>query len=141
MSVKPKLRKVEPFFLYGSDSKITSKENAKKVVKANMYYMIAFTIALFALHLANIYYAEGTLENYNYLVLTLLFGSMSFLAYQFMSRTASIIIFIIAILAMIIMGYIGILGIRFLFATIVATAAYRCIKATFYYQKQAVANV
>lgn len=140
MSVKPKLRMIEPFFLYGSDSEITSKENAKKIVKANMYYMIAFTIALFTLHLANIYYAEGKLENYNYFVLTLLFGSMSFFAYKLMSRTASIIIFIITILAIIIMGYIGILGIRFLFSTIVATAAYRCIKATFYYQKQAVAN-
>jgi len=138
MQTKSKFKKVEPFFLYGEDSQISSKDNARKIVKANMYYMVAFTIALFSLHLANIYFAEGKLENYNYLILTIIFGSMSFLTYKFMSRISSLILFIIAILAMMIMGYIGILGIRFLFAAIVATAAFRCIKATLYYQKHAV---
>jgi len=141
MLPKQKLKKFEPFFLYGDGSEILSNENAIKVVKENMRYMIAFTLTLFALHLANIYYADGKLENYNYLVLTIVFGLMSFFTYKFMSRIASIVLFTIAIIAILIMGYIGIFGIRFLFAALVATAAYRCIKATFYYQKQAIKSV
>jgi hypothetical protein len=130
-----KWRVVEPFHLYGEDSEISSLDHAKKIVKSNMYYLHAFTIALFVLHLANIFYAEEKLENYNYIILTLIFGFMSFLTYKFMSRTASVILFFISIMAVLIISYLGIFGMRFLFAAIVSMAAFRCIKATIYYQK------
>lgn len=136
---KPK--RIEPFFLRGIESIITSKEHALKVVKQNMYYLNAFTLAFVALYIARIYFSDERLVSYLYIAIAILFGAMSFLTYKFMSRISSVILFIVAFATMLFLGWFGILGMRFLFAMIVSMAAFRCIQATIHYQKEADTNV
>ena len=136
---KPK--RIEPFFFRGVESIITSKEHAIKVVRQNMYYLNAFTLAFIALYIARIYFSDEKLVSYLYIAIAIFFGSMSFLTYKLMSRISSVILFIVAFATMLFLGWFGIFGMRFLFAMIVAMAAFRCIQATLYFQKATVENV
>ncbi len=127
---------VEPFNLFGERSIIYSKEEAKKILKDNSYYFFVLSlIPLCTFLFMSIKGFDIGLPKIYVLALGIFYFSLGIAIRKFQSRIASVIAFITFCWIIIIRVIDSDMGGFFFMTFIFAGAAYRSIKASFYFHK------